>query len=149
MAAELRSAVMPMPGDRPDLAVRKAADILGANGGSLLVLAESLGSDSEALAAAIRETGLSVQVLSINSANSAEHELLQSTAKASGASVQVLTADDTDISKAIRRAASTPLARQGELADRWQEAGWYLVPFLAMMLAISFRREAPTQEANA
>jgi Ca-activated chloride channel family protein len=149
MAAELSSAVMPIPGDRPDLAVRKAAEVLGASGGSLLILAESLGTDSEALAAAIRKTGLSVQVLSINSATSAEHELLQSTAKEAGASVQILTADDTDISKAIRRAASTPLARQGELGDRWQEAGWYLVPLLAIMIAISFRRETPTQEAIA
>ena len=145
-AAEISSSVMPAPGDRPDLAIRKSLEILVSTGGSLLILADSLGQDTDTVTASIRETGLSVQVLSINSSGSAEDESLGKNAREVGASVLSMTADNTDVAKLLRIAASPPLSRPGELGDSWQESGWYLVPILALIVAASFRRETSNSE---
>jgi hypothetical protein len=41
----------------------------------------------------------------------------------------------------VRRAASAPVAQRGEQGGQWQEAGYWLVPLVGMILLVSFRRE--------
>ncbi|MGC6566032.1 MAG: hypothetical protein ACON38_10565, partial [Akkermansiaceae bacterium] len=53
-----------------------------------------------------------------------------------------MSVDDRDVDTLIRRTANMPVsvAMQGEGA-RWQEAGWWLVPVLVVLMLSQFRRE--------
>ena len=146
MAAEISPEIMPRSGDRLDLALLKAGETLAETGGTILVLADSIDGDSAELSKAARSVGLEVNVLAISASDSSDFESLQAAAKAFGAKVQKLTVDDSDVQAVVRRAASTPVARKGAEGDRWQEAGWFLVPIIALISAFSFRREVSTIE---
>lgn len=147
IAAEISPDIMPRSGDRLDLAVLTASDVLKETGGTLLVIADSADGGSEGLANAARNVGLELNILAISDPESSDFESLRTAAKALDARVQELTADDSDIRALVRRAASTPVARAGAERDRWQEAGWYLVPIIALISALSFRREVTIEEA--
>lgn len=97
----------------------------------------------------MRESGLTVLFLSINSPGSAGDDAMNQAAKSLGESVITMTADRADVNKLIRKAASAPVKSNGELGDRWQEAGWWLVPILALIFAASFRRETSNEEVTA
>jgi Ca-activated chloride channel family protein len=154
MAVEISPEIMPVPGDRLDLALRKAADILGAgsSGGSVLVVADSVGSDVgmidlESLKETAQKAGrLPVNFLAINTPDSPESESLRRAAQVLNANVQSLTADDADVRAITRAASRAPVAQAGESSTRWQESGWLLVPVIALIFAGSFRREASTAE---
>jgi Ca-activated chloride channel family protein len=149
MAAEISPDIMPRSGDRLDLAVLKAGDVLKDTGGTLLVIADSADGGSEGLANAARSVGLELNILAISAPDSSESESLRTAAKALDGKVQELTVDDSDIRALVRRAARTPVARTGAEGDRWQEAGWYLVPIVALISALSFRREVTTEQEAA
>ncbi len=149
MAAEISPEIMPAAGDRPDLAIRKAAEILGDKGGTIVILADSMSGESPSLATAIRESGLKVHVISINSKGSSQDAALQKVVSSLDASFQTMSADDSDIAKLLRLAESSAGGKSGELGDRWQEAGWWLVPILVILSAFSFRRETTKQGAQA
>jgi len=141
MAAEISPAIMPAPGDRLDLALKEAVRILteGGQGGSILVLADSVETDLGALQSL--KIRIPVQCLAINSAESEQNESLLAAAKVINAPVEPLSVQDDDIAAIIRRAARTPIAQQGERGGQWQEFGYWLLPFVAIIVAISFRRE--------
>jgi len=148
MAAEISSDIMPVPGDRLDLAMLKAADILGgdAAGGSVIVLADSVGADPPAIAAA--QVG-SINFLAINSPGSPEADSVRSVARSLSAVVEPWTADDTDVSALTRAVARGPAARAGEPGTFWQESGWFLTPVIALIFLSAFRRERPALEHRA
>ena len=146
MAAEISPEIMPRSGDRLDLALLKAGETLKESGGTILVLADSIDGETAELSKAARSVGLEVNVLAISASDSSDFESLRTAAKAIGAKVQELTVDDSDVQALVRRAASTPVARKGSEGDRWQEAGWFLVPIVALFSAFSFRREVSTVE---
>lgn len=134
MAADLASDVMPVPGDRLDLALAEARRVLAASkaGGSVLVIAD--GAQATALAA---DDALPVQCLAVT----AEPDPgLRAAARALDAPLVALTPDDGDVQEIIARAAGTPVVVAGE-GGRWQEAGWWLVPLLALAVLASFRRQ--------
>jgi Ca-activated chloride channel family protein len=141
MAAEISPAIMPAPGDRLDLALKEAVRILtdGGQGGSILILADSVETDLSALQSL--KIPLPVQCLAISSAESKQNESLLAAAKAIKAPVEQLSVQDDDIAAIIRRAARTPIAQQGERGGQWQEFGYWLLPFVAIIVAMSFRRE--------
>ena len=150
MATEISPAIMPVPGDRLDLALRKAAEILsgGGSGGSVLVMADSVDGDPEAIKEAEQTTGrFPVSFLAINSPDSPESESVRSAAQVLSATVQPLTVDDADVHALTRAAARAPVAQAGESSVRWQESGWLLVPIVALIFAASFRRETSAAEA--
>jgi Ca-activated chloride channel family protein len=152
MAAEISADVMPVPGDRLDLALRKAAETLSAaadassGGGTLLVMADSVGGDPVALEEDVAAGRFPINFLAIHSADSPESESVRRAAQVLNARVQPLTADDADVQALIRAAARAPIARAGEAGTRWQEFGWFLVPIIALIFAGSFRRETPAAE---
>ena len=140
MAAEISSGIMPRPGDRLDLALQKANEILSRkqSGGTILVIANSVEGEPQAIAQSYEQgTSHPVSFLALRddqSLNDAAHEL--------NASVVAITPDDQDVisfSKAAERRSSMAVAGETE---RWQEAGYCLVPLLAVLIVASFRREA-------
>jgi Ca-activated chloride channel family protein len=149
MAAEISPAIMPVPGDRLDLALRKAAEILnaGRSGGTVLVMADSVSGDPRAIKEAEQPAGrFPVNFLAINSPNSSESESVDRAAQVLSATVQPLTADDSDVQALTRAASRALVAQAGESNARWQESGWLLVPIIALIYAGSFRRETSTAE---
>lgn len=151
MAAEITPAIMPEPGDRLDLAVAKAGYVLASRGipGSIVVFADSADGDEAALIAAHRKAGSPpVRFVALNTPDSSEDESLRRAARALGAKVVPLAVDQSDVESIVRFAARAPVSRMagddGEI--RWQEGGWYLVPVLAILVALAFRRESPASD---
>lgn len=146
MAAEISPEMMPSPGDRLDLALVRAGEVLANQdlAGSIVVLTDSVDGDLAAAVAAHRKAGRPpIRFLALNLPASSEDTSLRAAARALGAKVETLTADDTDIRSVVRFAARPPVSRSGgkEGEQRWQEGGWYLVPLLALLVALGFRRE--------
>ena len=147
MAAEISPDIMPAPGDRLDLALREAGRVLaeGQQRGSVVVLADAVDTDLAALQAAAKDFALPAQFLAINSPESAPNDSLRSAARALHAAVEPLTVADKDVAAIVRRAARTPVARRGEQGERWQEAGYWLVPVVGLVVLVSFRREESSE----
>ena len=143
MAAEISADIMPVAGDRLDLAIKMAGEALGSEGegGRLLVITDSVGADPKAIRDAQEAAGeLPVHFLVINHPDSSDLETLRSVAKGLKAPVQELTPDDADVRAITRAAARVPGRGAGDSKARWQEAGYWLTPALALMVAGSFRR---------
>lgn len=149
MAAEISSGIMPAQGDRLDLALRKAVKMLdkGHQGGTILVLADSVDTDPVHLQTLKGELAFPVQFLAINTPDSPEDATLRTAARVLGARVEPMDVEGNDIEHIIRLAAATPVMLGNDGTDsRWQEAGYWLVPILTLLLLVAFRREK-TREA--
>ncbi len=152
MAAEISPAIMPSPGDRLDLALKKAGEILNAEGGGgqVLVIADSVQADPATVKDARQAAGgFPVHFLAINNPDSSDMDSLRSAAKSLNAPVQELTADDTDVRAITRASARAPIRNSGEASARWQEAGYWLTPVIALMLAGSFRKTNSSKPVRA
>jgi Ca-activated chloride channel family protein len=138
-AAEISPDLMPVAGDRLDLALREAERVLNeaGQGGSIVVLADTAHAD-----APLQETSVPLQLLAINAPDSPEDHALRGIARTLHASVEALRVDDDDVAAIVRRAAGAPAALAGQQSGRWEEAGYWLVPLLALLVSISFRRRA-------
>lgn len=144
MAAEISPAIMPVPGDRLDLALLEAARILaeGNQGGSIVVLADSVDTDAAALKSARGALRLPVQFLSVNAPDASQSDSLRAAAEILDAAVEPITiGGGDDVAAVVRRAARAPIAQGGEAGGQWQEAGYWLVPLVALVVLLSFRRE--------
>ena len=144
MASEISSEIMPVPGDRLDLALKAAAKVFAAGepAGSILVVADSADVDPSVLQAFRETSSIQVQFLDAGPPDAAESSLLLA-AKTLGAVVVPMEVDGRDVSDIIRRAASTPIPQTAELmksGERWQESGYWLVP-VGLIVLLSFRRE--------
>lgn len=142
MANEISPEIMPTQGDRLDLALAETRRILkdGGQGGSVVVFADSVDTDPNDLRKAA-EFEYPVQFLAINSVDSSQDKSIQAAAAILKASIVRLDIEDNDVDAIVRRAASAPHAQEGENGDRWQEAGYWLVPLVAVFVLLSFRRE--------
>lgn len=140
MAGEIAPEIMPMPGDRLDLALRKAAEVMP-GGGAMLVAADGVSVSVEALRDAAGERGLTVQFLSLAPPESDGAASIASAASALRAKIHALSIEDEDVRAIVRAAARAPHGVAGEGKTRWQEAGWYLTPLLALLAALSFRKQ--------
>jgi len=149
MAAEISRAIMPVPGDRLDLALREAVRVLteGGQAGSILVMADSVGTDLYRLESLARELNFPIQFLSINGRDATPDDSLRAAARALKASVESLDIEGRDIATIVRRAANTPVARSGEQGGRWEEAGWWLVPLAGLAVLGLFRKEEESRSA--
>lgn len=143
MAAEISPAIMPEPGDRLDLALREASRVLseGKQGGSLVVLADSVDTNLAALQALQEDFPLPVQFLAINAPDSSQNDSLRAAARTLKATIEPISVEDHDIVAIVRGAANAPVAQLGKQDGQWQEAGYWIVPLVGMMLLGSFRRE--------
>lgn len=146
MAAELSPAIMPVPGDRLDLAIAEAARILtnGKKGGSIVVFADQVNTDP-GLMKKVDTQSVPVQFLVLNGAPSSPANLT-SVAGIIDGSVESLAVDGSDISAIVRRASGKTLPAEDELGNQWQEAGYWLVPVIALVFLPGFRRKKRGEE---
>ena len=142
MAAEISPDIMPVPGDRLDLALREAARILdqGQQGGNIVVLADAVDTDPAALQGI--SLNFPLQFLALNIQGTSEDDSLRAAARILDAGVEALDIKGGDVAAIVRHAARTPSAKQGEQGGRWQEAGYWLTPLLAVIVLASCRRGA-------
>lgn len=152
MAAEISPNIMPAPGDRLDLALREAARVLTESHqeGSIMVFADTVDTDLVSLQSIAKGYGFPVQFLAINSPESSQNDALRAAARTFRARVELLTVDNKDIATIVRHAAHTPTARHGEQGEHWQEAGYWLLPPVGLVVLVSFRRkeEAPADHSG-
>lgn len=143
MAAEVSPAVMPVPGDRLDLALREAARVLreGPPGGSIVVLADAVDTDPAMLIDLEEDFPFPVQFLAVNAPDSSQDAALRAAARTLGADVEPLDVEGDDVAAVVRRAASAPVAQIGSQSGRWQEAGYWLTPLLGLIALLSLCRK--------
>ena len=148
MAAEISPEIMPQSGDRLDLALRRATEVLSKSdqGGTLLVIADSVDTDLSKLSKA---TDLPIIFLAVNTPDSSQDASLRAAASELGAKVETLTASGDDIAAIVRRAARAPVTKAGAEGAIWQEAGYWIVPILALLFLANFRRESRPEEVPA
>lgn len=148
MAGEISPAIMPKPGDRLDLAIKEAARILknGGQGGSIVVVADTVDSDPGILKSMGKEIVVPIQFLAINAAGSPADSTLVSAARSLNASVELLALDGSDVAAILRASSGRSLPAKDDLSNQWHEAGYWFVPLIGMILLASFRREERTEE---
>lgn len=154
MAAQISPEIMPATGDHLELALAKAGDLLGQQDtpGSILVIADSVDADLAAIKEARSSHGsYPVQFLAVDLPDSSEEESVRKAAGALRGKAARLTPDSTDVDAIVAAAARPPVSRSAldEKGTRWQEGGWYLVPVLAFLAALAFRRETTKPEVTA
>lgn len=142
MAVEVSPAIMPKSGDRLDLALAEAARVLdrGGKGGSLVVLADTVDTDPGLLDSVAGNLPYQVQILAIANPDASPSDSLEDAARRLQAKLVPLAIGNGDIEAIVRRAASAPVAQGGEAGERWQEAGYWLLPVLGLIVLASFRR---------
>ena len=142
MAAELSPDLMPVDGDALGEALELAASVLDRAGvpGSVLVIADAV-SPSQAAAVAEVAPNLPVQFLAVKPPNAPLDSGLQEVANARSALVTAMAIDQTDVERIAQRAQSdfrtAPVAGGGE---RWRDAGYYLLPIIALICLAWSRR---------
>ena len=150
MAAEITPEIMPVIGDRLDLAVREAVRILqqGQLPGTILVLADSVETDLELLERLRSESLFDIQFLEFNSPGSSQSESLRLAARLLNASVERLDVQGGDIDKIVRRASKASLAQGGESTGQWQESGYWFVTIISVLVLLSFRKETSDEVSS-
>lgn len=139
MAGALSPGIMPRAGDALADAVKLARQTLAdaGQGGSIVVFADT----APALAAGMAG-GPPVTLFAMRPPERAGTDpALSAAADALGATLVVPTIDSADVEALARRLATAgaPPPAAGE-APRWQEAGWWLTPLVALLAALWFRR---------
>ncbi len=142
MAAEISPAIMPRKGDDLVAALQLAELTLGNAGGSIVVIADMVPEGSEnGLADFHADSRVPVYLLGIARADTPEWDSLQSAASPLGTQVTPMTPDSADVAALVKRTATAPVAG-GDAGEgiRWAEAGWWLVPVIALLSLLDFRR---------
>lgn len=145
MADGLTPAIMPREGDRLADAVALAARLLreGGQGGSIVIVADTVAPDQAAALSQAMAPGHS-PILFLAMAPPAAIEADVSLARAIsalGAKEVATTIDNADVQTIARRLVDAPgaPASPGE-TERWQEAGYWLTPVIALIALFWFRR---------
>ncbi|BCP52667.1 transporter [Kaistia sp. 32K] len=140
MAKALSPEIMPREGDALGEAVTLAASVLADAklGGSILVLADTAAPDE---AATLAKPAVPVTILGLTPPDVAADAGLADAAKALGATLVATSVDDADVETMSRRlaAGAAPTLGQGE-GERWEEAGYWLMPLIALIALLWFRR---------
>lgn len=140
LAKALSPEVMPKEGEDLSgaLALANRALASSANGGSILVLADTIGPD---VLARLPEARLApVTILALQPPGT-EIAGFDQVARALKASVVATTPDQADVAAVVGRLdsgdAAASVAGEGQ---HWREAGYWLVPLLALLTLLWFRR---------
>ncbi|MCR9293683.1 MAG: VWA domain-containing protein [bacterium] len=144
MASQLQADVMPVQGDRLELALRRAAQLIQESqaGGSILVIANSAPAEMPTIDALRQElAGIPIQFLSTANEDSDQLASIQSIASQLRATVYRMSIEPSDVEAILSATAKYRPSGIAGQATRWQEAGLWLLPVLLVMLAFAFRRE--------
>lgn len=147
-AQALDPKIMPEDGDAAADAMQLADQTLKeAGSGSILWITDSIAPEQSAPLAAWRKKSSTPVRLLPPLLPSGELDQLSSNAGVVDASIVRLTADDSDVAT-LARAAKFATSAIGELSDRWEESGYWLMPILVVLLLAFFRRGWMAQTAN-
>ncbi|MCX5518409.1 VWA domain-containing protein [Kaistia defluvii] len=140
MAGALSPGIMPREGDALADAVTLAASVLAdaGLGGSILILADTVAPDQ---IAALAKPAIPVTILGLTPPELPADSGLADAARGLGATLIPTRVDDTDIEAITRRlaAGAAPTLGQGE-GQRWEEAGYWLMPLITLIVLLWFRR---------
>lgn len=140
LAKALSPRIMPKEGEdlAGALALARRALAGSADGGSILVMADTIA--PEVVADLARTKGPGVTLLALV-APGIDTSGVAEAARAIGAVTIATTPDQTDVTAVVRRLDSRDVAASiaGE-GEHWREAGYWLVPFLALLSLLWFRR---------
>lgn len=140
MAKALSPDIMPREGDALADAVAQANAVLvdGKLGGSILILADAIAPDQ---VSALARPAVPVTILGLTAPDITADAGLADTATAIGANLIPTSIDDSDVDAMTRRlaAGAAPALGQGE-GERWEEAGYWLMPLIALIALLWFRR---------
>jgi Ca-activated chloride channel family protein len=142
MLEDLTPNLMPVDGDVLVEALKLAEQMLTKSGvpGSVLVVADSV-SSSQAQVLSNADIKLPTQFLAVQTTSSTLDSGLQRAASILGANVVKLTNDPADVESVSRRARSklkTVSSRKNR--NRWQDAGYTMLPLLALLILMWSRR---------
>jgi Ca-activated chloride channel homolog len=142
MVRALSPDIMPRAGDQIADAVALGSQVLrdGKQGGSLVIFADTVASDQ--IAPLRKNTGTPTLLFAIAQPERARSDpALRAAATALDASLIVTTLDTEDVSDIAHRLADAGAAPivAGE-GQRWQEAGYWLTPLIALIALGWFRR---------
>lgn len=169
MIPDLSTKLMPVLGDRPDLAVSEAVSVLkGANAtrGKIVLLADNAGdaAATEKAAADARKAGYTVSVLGVSTEKGAtlqtaggqaitdrsgekvttslDAEALGAVAKAGGGVYSSVTANSTDLDRILPKTEKAEAAGKAQdfKADSWVDMGYWLLILPVLLLPFAFRR---------
>lgn len=150
LVPELAPEIVPLPGNRPERALRMAKDVLargGAQGGDVVWITANreLSADVAAAAVELAERKVRLSVLDAGDrpalARAAPAATLQSAAEAAGGIYLALRADNEDVRMlaAARDDGGIAVAATRHAA-RPREIGVWLLPLLLLLAALAFRR---------
>ncbi|MCD2179428.1 VWA domain-containing protein [Rhizobium sp. C1] len=169
MIPELSTNLMPVLGDRPDLAISEAESVLKgahASRGKIVLLADNAGNRAatEKAAAAARKAGYTVSVLGIGTEKGAtlqtaggqaitdssggkvttslDAEGLSAVASAGGGTYSSVTANSADLDRILPKTDKVETAGKVDdfHADGWVDMGYWLLILPVLLLAFAFRR---------
>jgi Ca-activated chloride channel family protein len=142
MARALAPDVMPVEGDRLAQAMSLAAQTLasGGQGGSILVMADAVGPDQDDLLRAAGGGDAPPATLLAMVPPAQASAALGGAASALGAALVPVSVDDADVKRIARRLDVARAGAGDPASERWQEAGYWLTPLLALLTAAWFRR---------
>lgn len=134
--------VMPVEGDQLAQAVSLAAQTIasGGLGGSILILADAVAPGQDGLLQAAGGTGAPPMTLLAMVPPNQASVALAGPADALGASLVPLSPDDADVRRIARRLDVSRASVGDPTSERWAEAGYWLMPLLAALVAAWFRR---------
>jgi Ca-activated chloride channel family protein len=154
-AAALSPRIMPTEGDEVGKALALANDIIVKSGqpGSILLIADSIAADqSKALAAHRRAGGAPVNALAVAADQSVpvppdsppapplDRAAFKRAMQAVGGTLTVVTPDNHDVRTLAGRVETRWTAVQTTTGgERWQDAGYWLVPLLVLLGCVWFR----------
>jgi Ca-activated chloride channel family protein len=151
MAAEISPAIMPKTGDDLAAALQLAERTLGSAGGTIVIIADTVNESSKNdLADFHAQNRTPVYFLAIARTNTPQWDTLRIAASALGTTLTPITPDMVDVRSLVKDVAKAPVVSSdaGE-GTRWAEAGWWLVPLIALLSLLDFQRVQnlnPTRE---
>jgi len=146
MAQALSPEIMPMQGDSLAQAVRVAAGVLrdAGKGGSILVMADSVAPEQVALLQNAAHDPVRFETTlwaAVPPSRLDAEASLRSAASTMDATLASMTPDRTDVeSVAARLDRATVVSDVAGEGERWQEAGYWLTPLIALLALAWFRR---------
>jgi Ca-activated chloride channel homolog len=140
LARALSPQIMPKEGDDLAGALTLAGRALAgsADGGSILVMADTVAPEAVAVLAGTKRAATTLFALLPADTDAGA---LSEAARAIGATLVPTTVDQADVTAVVRRLDSRDAAASvAGAGSHWREAGYWLVPLLALLTLASFRR---------
>jgi len=154
-AAELDPAIMPLEGDAAAEAVELANERLRKAGtaGSILLIADAVSADQLGALRQQRDAGGAPAHLLAMAAGpevipppdsppapALDLKAMDQAAAAAGGTLVLPSVDDRDVKQLVRLIDRSLARADAEQGDHWVDAGYYLVPVLALLALLGFRR---------